>query len=141
MSADAAVDRYQIAARLERLPLSRWHNKIRLIVGSTNFSDAFDALSVAYVLPALIPLWQLTPAEIGALFSIGYVGQAIGGFSSGWLAEKYGRVPLMIANIVLFSLLSLACALAQNYQTLFGLRLVPGDRARRRGADREHLHQ
>src|ERR1700689_5229646 len=43
------IDRYQIAARMERLPLSRWHNKMRLIVGSANFSDAFDALTVAYV--------------------------------------------------------------------------------------------
>ena len=36
------VDRYQIAARMERLPLSSWHNKMRLVVGSTNFSDAFE---------------------------------------------------------------------------------------------------
>jgi MFS transporter, putative metabolite:H+ symporter len=119
-------DRYQIAARMERLPLSAWHNKMRLIVGSANFSDAFDALTVAYVLPALIPLWQLHPAEIGALISIGYLGQVIGGLMSGWLADKYGRVPVMIANIIVFSLLSFACILAQNYATLFTLRFLQG---------------
>jgi putative MFS transporter len=120
------IDRYQIAARMERLPLSRWHNKMRLIVGSANFSDAFDALTVAYVLPALIPLWQLRPTEIGALISIGYAGQVIGGLLSGWLADKYGRVPVMVGNIVLFSLMSFACILAQNYATLFTLRFVQG---------------
>jgi MFS transporter, putative metabolite:H+ symporter len=119
-------DRYQIAARMERLPLSSWHNKMRLIVGSANFSDAFDALTVAYVLPALIPLWQLHPAEIGALISIGYAGQVIGGLLSGWLADKYGRVPVMIGNIVVFSLLSFSCILAQNYATLFTLRFLQG---------------
>jgi len=119
-------DRYQIAARMERLPLSRWHHKMRLIVGSANFSDAFDALTVAYVLPALIPLWQLRPTEIGALISIGYAGQVIGGLLSGWLADKYGRVPVMVGNIVLFSLMSFACILAQNYATLFTLRFVQG---------------
>jgi MFS transporter, putative metabolite:H+ symporter len=122
----AGVDRYQIAARLERLPLSSWHNKMRLIVGSANFSDAFDALTIAYVLPALIPLWHLAPTEIGALISIGYAGQVIGGLLSGWLAEKYGRVPVLVGNLILFSLLSFACTLAQNYQTLFALRFVQG---------------
>jgi MFS transporter, putative metabolite:H+ symporter len=119
-------DQYQIAARMERLPVSPWHTKMRLIVGSANFSDAFDALTVAYVLPALIPLWHIVPAQIGALISIGYVGQVIGGLLSGWLADKYGRVPVMVGNIILFSFLSFGCILAQNYQTLFALRFVQG---------------
>ena len=84
------ADPYRIAARMERLPLSPWHTKIRLIIGSVNFSDAFDALTVAYVLPVLIPLWHMKPTEIGGLISVGYAGQVIGGFASGWLAERYG---------------------------------------------------
>jgi len=124
--AGSGLDRFQIAARMERLPLSPWHTKMRLIVGSANFSDAFDALTIAYVLPALIPLWHIAPAEIGALISIGYVGQMIGGLSAGWLADKYGRVPVMTGNLVLFSLLSFACIFAQNYPTLFALRFVQG---------------
>lgn len=123
---DAGVDRFRIAARLERLPLSPWHNKLRLIVGSANFSDAFDALTVAYVLPALIPLWHLHPADIGLLISIGYAGQVIGGIVSGWLAERYGRVPLMVANIVVFSLMSFACIFAGSYAALLTLRFLQG---------------
>lgn len=124
--ADAGADRYQIAARMERLPLSPWHNKLRLIVGTANFSDAFDALSVAYVLPALIPLWHLHPAQIGLLISTGYAGQVIGGMGSGWLAEKYGRVPVMIVNLVLFSLMSFACIFAGSYGALVTLRFLQG---------------
>ena len=122
----AGADRYQIAARMERLPHSRWHNKLRLVVGSVNFSDAFDALTIAYVLPALIPLWHIVPSEIGLLISVGYAGQVIGGIASGWLAERYGRVPLMVGNIVLFSLMSFACVLAGNYPTLLTLRFLQG---------------
>ncbi len=125
MSADT-TDRFQIAARMERLPLSSWHNKMRLIVGSTNFSDAFDALTIAYVLPAIIPLWHIAPSEIGALISIGYAGQVVGSLLSGWLADKYGRVPVLVCNIILFSLLSFACALAGSYWTLFWLRFIQG---------------
>jgi putative MFS transporter len=124
--AGTGVDRYQIAARMERLPLSPWHNKLRLVVGSVNFSDAFDALTIAYVLPALIPLWHIVPSEIGLLISVGYAGQVIGGIASGWLAERYGRVPLMVGNIVLFSLMSFSCVLAGNYPTLLTLRFLQG---------------
>lgn len=106
--------------------MSPWHNKLRLIVGGINFCDAFDALTVAYVLPVLIPLWQMTPGEIGGLISIGYAGQVIGGFGSGWLGERYGRIPLMVVNIVIFSLVSLACMFAQDYATLVALRFLQG---------------
>src|SRR5580700_10484529 len=121
-----ATDRYQIAARMERLPLSPWHNKMRLIVGSANFSDAYDALTIAYVLPPLIPLWHIQPSAIGWLISIGYAGQVVGSLLSGWLADKYGRVPVMTGNLVLFSLMSFACALAPDYWTLFAIRFVQG---------------
>jgi MFS transporter, putative metabolite:H+ symporter len=120
------IDSYRIAARMERVPHSPWHNKLRLIIGTANFSDAFDALTIAYVLPALIPLWHIVPAEIGLLISIGYAGQVIGAVASGALAEKYGRVPLMVANLILFSLMSLACILAHNYLTLLALRFLQG---------------
>jgi putative MFS transporter len=126
MASDIGSDRHQIAARMERLPLSRWHNKMRLIVGSANFSDAFDALTIAYVLPVLAPVWHLTPTQIGAMISIGYLGQVFGGLTSGWLADKYGRVPVMVGNIILFSLMSFACVLAQDYWTLFAMRFVQG---------------
>jgi putative MFS transporter len=120
------VDTFGIAARMERLPVVRWHHKMRLIVGSANFSDAFDALTIAYVLPVLIPLWHLGEAQIGLLIAVGYVGQAIGGVMSGWLAERYGRVRVMTANLVFFSLMSFACALAPSYTVLFVLRLLQG---------------
>jgi putative MFS transporter len=120
------VDTYQIAARMERLPVARWHHKMRLIVGSANFSDAFDALTIAYVLPVLIPLWHLTEAEIGLLISIGYVGQVIGGVLSGWLADRHGRVRVMTGNVVFFSLMSFACIFAPSYAALFTLRFLQG---------------
>jgi MFS transporter, putative metabolite:H+ symporter len=126
MGSTGATDTYRIAARMERLPHSPWHNKLRLIVGSVNFSDAFDALTIAYVLPVLSPLWHIVSAEIGLLISIGYAGQVIGAVASGALAEKYGRVPLMVANLVLFSVMSLACILAHNYTTLLALRFLQG---------------
>jgi putative MFS transporter len=63
---------------------------------------------------------------IGAMISIGYLGQVFGSMLSGWLADKYGRPRVMTGNLVLFSLMSFACALAPDYWTLFAMRFVQG---------------
>jgi len=64
-----------LVARLENVPFSRWHFRPRVVVGTATFFDAFDALSLAFVLPVLAPLWQLSPRQIGVLIAIGYLGQ------------------------------------------------------------------
>jgi putative MFS transporter len=126
--ASTAVDTqdFQIAARIERLPLSIWHLKILLPIGVGWFFDAFDALAIAYVLPVLIGLWKLTPGEIGTLIAIGYLGQVIGSIFFGWLAEKIGRVKCTIMTMVLFSVMSLVCVFAWDYSSLVAMRFVQG---------------
>jgi putative MFS transporter len=122
----AQAARYQIAERLERLPISPWHTKIRTIIAFAWFFDAFDALAIAYVLPAIIPLWHIPQPQIGGLISIGYAGQALGSLLFGYLAQRYGRVPITIATLILFSVMSLACAFAWDYQSLFWMRFIQG---------------
>jgi putative MFS transporter len=117
---------YRISARLERLPVAWWHTRMRLIVGSATFFDAFDAIAIAYVLPVLIPLWKLSPAEIGAMISIGYAGQALGSLFFGWLGERIGRIPTAVITIAIFSATSLGCAFAWSYQSLLVIRFLQG---------------
>jgi putative MFS transporter len=126
MNVANAASSYRIAERLERLPLSPWHTKIRSIIAFAWFFDAYDALSIAYVLPAIVPLWHIPPQKIGALISIGYAGQALGALLFGYLAQRNGRVPVTIATLFMFSLMSLACAFAWDYQSLFWIRFVQG---------------
>ena len=125
-TAEAAAFSPQIAARIERLPLSPWHVRIGLIIGSAWFFDGFDALAIAYVLPALIGPWKIAPYEIGLLIASGYAGQTIGSVYFGWLAERIGRVPVALYTLLLFSLTSLVCAFAWDYDSLFVMRFVQG---------------
>jgi putative MFS transporter len=93
---------------------------------TATFFDAFDALSIAYVLPVIVPLWKLTPGAIGMLISAGYVGQLIGALLGGALAERIGRRPVVVAAVLWFGLLSIACASAWSYESLLVLRLLQG---------------
>jgi hypothetical protein len=120
----ASVD--DIVARLERLPTSWWQVKARIIVGVATFFDAFDALAIASVLPVIVPLWKLTPPQIGLMISAGFLGQLLGALLFGWMAERYGRMTAMVWSIALFAVMSLVCALAWDYNSLLVLRTIQG---------------
>lgn len=116
----------ELITRMESVPFSRWHIKPRVIMGSATFFDAFDALSLAFVLPVLIGLWNLTPSQIGILIGSGYLGQAIGAIFFGWLAERYGRVHSAKWTVFLMSVMSIACVFAGNFQALLLFRFIQG---------------
>jgi putative MFS transporter len=126
MSSATQVTPAQIAARIERLPFSPWHVKLRVIMGVATFFDAFDALAIAYVLPVLIPLWKLAPGQIGLLISIGFAGQLVGAILFGWLAEKQGRVRIAAWTIGIFSVFSLVCAFSWNLPSMLVFRFFQG---------------
>lgn len=126
MASTLPLSEQTVAARIERLPISAWHVKMRIIVGTATFFDAFDALAIAFVLPAIIGPWKIAPHQIGALIAIGYVGQAIGALVFGWAAERYGRIPVSITTIAILAVMSLVCATAASYDQLFWYRFVQG---------------
>jgi len=121
---DGTID--DVVARIERLPISWWHVKTRIIIGVATFFDAFDALAIAFVLPVLIPAWKLSGPQIGLLISAGYVGQLLGALFFGWVAERSGRVTAIVWSILIFAIMSLACAFAWDYQSLMIARTVQG---------------
>ena len=125
-AAAATTSAAEVAARLERLPLSPWHLRMRIIVGIATFFDAFDALTIAYVLPVIAPAWQLAPTQIGVLISAGFVGQLLGAIVLGAAAERFGRKKILILSVLIFGLMSLACAFAWSFQSLLVLRILQG---------------
>jgi putative MFS transporter len=116
----------ELIGRLEAVPFSRWHLRARVIMGTATFFDAFDALSLAFVLPVLVRLWGISAVQIGWLIAAGYLGQFVGALLFGGLAERYGRVRSAAGATALMSVMSIACALAGNFPALLALRLVQG---------------
>jgi len=116
----------EVAARIERLPLSAWQVRARIIIGTATFFDAFDALAVAYILPVIVPLWGLSAPQAGILISAGYFGQLLGALFFGWVAQRYGRLNALLISIGTFSILSLACAFSWDYNSLLAARVFQG---------------
>ena len=78
--------------------MSGWFVRARVVMGSATFFDAFNALSIAFVLPILVPLWHITAPEVGIMIGASYVGQVVGALAFSWAAERYGRVPCAAAR-------------------------------------------
>ena len=116
----------QVVARLERLPYCSWHRNMRLIICTAWFFDAFDSITIAYVLVPLIGMWHLSPQMIGSLIGVGFAGQLIGAIGFGWIAERWGRLNSMIVTLLIFTLMGLACAFATSYDQMWWLRFVQG---------------
>ena len=115
-----------VVGRIERLPLSRWHVRIRTIVGIATFFDGFDALMIGYVLTVLVPQWHLTGPEIGLIVSAGFAGQLGAALVFGALAERFGRIRILTIATGLFGLMSCLCAMAWDYDSLLVFRTVQG---------------
>jgi putative MFS transporter len=115
-----------LTARMEQLPPSGWQIRARIIMGSATFFDAFNALSIAFVLPVLVPLWHIAAPQIGLMIAASYVGQLIGALAFSWAAERYGRIPCAAAATAIFAVMSLACAAAWSFDVLLICRFIQG---------------
>jgi MFS transporter, putative metabolite:H+ symporter len=115
-----------LITRMEQMPTSRWFIRARVVMGSATFFDAFNALSIAFVLPILVPLWHITAPEVGIMIGASYVGQVVGALAFSWAAERYGRIPCAAAATAIYALMSLACAGAWSFSALLICRFIQG---------------
>ena len=115
-----------VAARLDRLPLSRFHYKLLLINGCAWAFDAFDVGLVTFIATALVQAWALSSAQVGILLSSGLLGMMAGAFLSGPAADRFGRKAVFQWTMLIFSVSSLACAFAWDFNSLIAFRFLVG---------------
>ncbi len=115
-----------IAARLDRLPVSGVHYRLLTINGFAWAFDAFDVGLITFVVAALNKAWNLTTAQTGIVLSSGMFGMLVGAFLSGPLADRYGRKAIFQWTMLIFSISSLLCATAWNFNSLIVFRFFTG---------------
>ena len=96
------------------------------LIGLLMLFDSWDSTVIAYVLPVLRQQWSLDAVQSGATLSAGYTGQFFGALIFGWVAERYGRLPVLRWLVLVMSVLAIACSMAGNYQQLIALRFIQG---------------
>jgi len=88
--------------------------------------DAFDVQMYSYVIPTVIALWGLSKGEAGLIGTVTLLISSLGGWFSGTLADRFGRVRMLQITILWYSVFTFLCAFAQNFEQLFVLRALHG---------------
>ena len=115
-----------IVARLQSLPVGRFHYKLLVLVGLGWLFDAMDTGMVSIVLATLGKEWGLSPKELGWVVSIGFVGMAIGAVMGGRTADKIGRKTVFAVSLMVYSIATALCAVAPDLGWLLVFRFFVG---------------
>lgn len=88
--------------------------------------DSFDVMLYALVLAAIIPDLGMSKETAGALGSLTLLASAAGGIVFGIIADRYGRTRALIASVLIYSVFTAACGLAQTVVQLAVFRIFLG---------------
>ncbi|HEY7413603.1 MAG TPA: MFS transporter [Ktedonobacteraceae bacterium] len=126
MDATVLPGNTNVANRLDRLPISSIHYIVLFALAFAYFFELGDISTFSFAAPALIKYAHMTIATISFITSATFFGMFIGAVSGGWVADKLGRKPALIAAIGCYTLFSLLNALAWDPVTLGVTRFLTG---------------
>lgn len=122
----AATDADQLIARIERIPVTRFHWKVGGILGAGTFFDAFDIVAIGVVLTAISGTFHLNSAEAGWLVSAGFLGQGVGAVGFGLVSERLGRRRVFLVSLVVIGVFAAVSAGAWSGLSLGAIRFLQG---------------
>ncbi|WP_238560136.1 MFS transporter [Sphingomonas sp. Mn802worker] len=88
--------------------------------------DTADGLVFQYLIPLLVLGLGITVKEAGLIASANYFAAAIGGWTGGWLCDRYGRARILQLTILWFSFFSFLSGFAQDFHQLLAIRVLQG---------------
>lgn len=88
--------------------------------------EGFDLQIIGVMAPAIRAAIELTPQQMGWIFSASLIGLALGAAYGGWLADRLGRKPVLIGSVVVLGVFTLAASLSADVGSLLALRFLAG---------------
>lgn len=119
-------DRINVRQFLDAQKFSGYHCIITALCFLAMLIDGFDNLLMGHLAPAIKASFHLGSAEVGPLIGAGLFGIGIGSFTSGPLADRYGRKALVVVSVALFGVCQLASSVAPSIGILIVLRFLTG---------------
>lgn len=109
--------------------LSGWTSAQKSVVLATFLGwalDAFDFFLLVFVLKDIAQEFNVQVADVTIAILLTLAMRPVGAFIFGRAADRWGRRPTLMVNVLLFSLLEFASAFSPNLMTLLILRALYG---------------
>jgi MFS family permease len=88
--------------------------------------DAMDAQIFSFLIPTLMIVWKVNSTQAGYLGTAALIATGVGGWISGVLADRYGRVRIMQLAIIWFAFFTLLAGFVQSYHQMLFVRMLQG---------------
>jgi MFS transporter, SHS family, lactate transporter len=88
--------------------------------------DAFDYFVLIFAVKAIAADFNETRDSVALAITLTLAARPFGAFVFGWLADKFGRRPILMLDVLLFSVFELASAFAPSLTVLLILRALFG---------------
>ncbi len=109
---------------LQRLDMAQRKTVLASFLGWT--LDAFDYFLLVFVMPQIAREFKVTVKEVAFSLMVTLAFRPLGAFLFGRLADRYGRRPILMLDIVLFAVLEAASAFAPSLPVLIVVRALFG---------------
>ncbi len=118
--------RVPVAARLDRLPVTRFHFILMWVLGFVFFFDMADINTLSFASPAIMKFWHVRVTAIALFSSATFAGMFAGSLIGGVISDQIGRKRALTLTTVFYGSFSLLNAFAWNPASLFVARLLTG---------------
>ncbi|HEU4776798.1 MAG TPA: DHA2 family efflux MFS transporter permease subunit [Telluria sp.] len=96
------------------------------VVAAALFMEQLDATIVNTAVPSIAASLQVTPLSLKSIVSCYILSLAVGIPVSGWMADRFGTRRVFAVAIMVFTLASVLCGLAQSIPMMIAARLLQG---------------
>lgn len=111
---------------IDKIGFGFFHWEIYLIVGLFTAADSIEIGFISFVTEVLKDQWDFTEGTKATMESMIFIGMLLGAPTWGWLADKYGRRPVMLISALLVSLFGFVTAMCTNKYQLIPCRFGVG---------------
>jgi len=115
-----------VSALLDRGPWTTYQKLLTALSALAVLFDGFDIQILAFAIPSLMRDWHVARSAFGPVLAVGLAGMVIGGPLAGYMGDRAGRRPALIASVALFGLATIGTALIHGLTGLIFLRFVTG---------------
>jgi AAHS family 4-hydroxybenzoate transporter-like MFS transporter len=123
MARDNVID---VGELMESQRIGRFQILVAVLGFLVFFVDGLDNSAVPVSAPAILKALHVPRSALGITFGAGSVGSLIGSVLFGYVADRWGRKPAILASVLAYAAATFCSAFAHSLAVLTALRFVTG---------------